>query len=495
MLNLRWQKQTLFLFLTSFFFFFSCLSLYSQPFPVCGEDSKFVIVNTRGEIVARTEFSIVNTFSNGFAVASNGDIYSFIDETGKKVFNKDFEDARSFSEGLAAVRLNEKWGYINTSGEMVIQPQFGEAYDFSEGLACVLQGKPEEETALYGYISPDGKFQIKPFLGRYDIQSFDEPGKFVGGLAPAWLRSGSDNEMSVGFINTRGEIAIKPDFGGAGHFGNGLAPISIDIEDSPGSWGFIDIHGKMVIKPLFDMAHSFSEGLAPAYAPPKEDESEVGENSNNAGFINTSGEWVIPAMYQMVEPFINGYAKVYIDENNEGFIRKDGSLVTSTRMLQAKISSKPSGDSKSFKPVKISASSFLQVSKSKNISYFPENSCDNDTATAWIENQKGNGIGEWLKFEFEKKIGIEKIIIWPGYQKTASEKRDPFKSNLRPAKIKISHSNGSFEEELSDQRGSQAIEMPQGKTTFIKIEILSVHGNGAEAPDCGFSEIEFIGKL
>lgn len=488
MLHNASRRQLIFSVLYLLLFTAITVFVQAQPFPVLGPEGKAILVNTEGEVICETEYSMVEAYSHGFAVANIGDGYRFIDTTGNRAFDRDFDDARSFSEGLAAVCVDNKWGYINTAGKVVIKQHYGQAYDFSEGLACVLQGHPGEETALYGYIDTHGNFAIKPFLKHYDHQYFTVPGKFVEGLAPAWLSKGESGELAVGFINKSGEIAIQPEFGGAGHFGNGLAPVSLDIESMTGQWGYIDPQGKPVIKSQFDMAHSFSEGLAPAYATP---EGEEAENSNNGGYINTSGEWAIPAMYQVVEPFKNGYARVYIDENNEGFIRKDGSLVASTRMLQSKMGINPVVV---FRPKKVTASSFLSPSKSGKPDYKPENAVDTDISSAWIEKAKGPGIGEWIKFEFGQAIQLDSMNIWPGYQKTADGKRDPFTTNLRPARIRISYKNGNMETQLEDRRGSQTIPANAIKTDFIKIEILSVHQTAKEDQDCGFSEIEFKGK-
>lgn len=61
----------------------------------------------------------------------------------------------------------------------------------------------------------------------------------------------------VGFINTTGDIVIKPKLKDAGYFSENLAP----FESKNGKWGYINNNGEIAIKPQFDWAISFHEGL------------------------------------------------------------------------------------------------------------------------------------------------------------------------------------------------------------------------------------------
>ena len=49
---------------------------------------------------------------------------------------------------------------------------------------------------------------------------------------------------------------------------------------------------------------------------------------------------------------------------------------------------------------KVSASSYLFESKYPKLSYHPVNLLDNNINTAWFEGRKGDGIGEFVEFEF-----------------------------------------------------------------------------------------------
>ena len=57
-----------------------------------------------------------------------------------------------------------------------------------------------------------------------------------------------------GYINQRGEVVIKPQFGDVGDFSEGLAVVQIGDK-----WGYINQAGEIVIKPQFGDAGSFSQ--------------------------------------------------------------------------------------------------------------------------------------------------------------------------------------------------------------------------------------------
>ena len=88
----------------------------------------------------------------------------------------------------------------------------------------------------------------------------------------------------LGYINSQGEIVIKPQFVDwpYSRFSEGLAPVSVG-----GKFGYIDGTGSMVIQPQFAIADPFSEGLA----------AVVGDN-NLWGFIDKTGAVVVPMQYE-----------------------------------------------------------------------------------------------------------------------------------------------------------------------------------------------------
>ncbi len=96
----------------------------------------------------------------------------------------------------------------------------------------------------------------------------------------------------VGYIDSKGTLAIKPQFDKCEPFSEGLALVGVEQQ-------YIDHSGKMVIDvPLveFFRLRSFSEGLA-----------EV-ERDGKVGYINRQRSLVIGAQFDYAYPFSEGLA-------------------------------------------------------------------------------------------------------------------------------------------------------------------------------------------
>ena len=117
----------------------------------------------------------------------------------------------------------------------------------------------------------------------------------------------------TGFINSKGDVVIKPIFRSAGEFSEGLASARID-----GLYGFIDATGEFVIEPQFDFATHFSEGLAVVF----KDELPI--------VINRSGKKAFDANFAAIEPFKDGRARVRTTSGRFGVIDGHGKLIVDT---------------------------------------------------------------------------------------------------------------------------------------------------------------------
>lgn len=164
-----------------------------------------------------------------FSIIKNNDGVGFIDEAGQIVIKQQFLDAQPFSDGLAGVKVKERWGFINHKGEFVIAPKYTNVHPFSEKLALV-----HLEEGPFIFINQRGNMVIE----SKPNWSFD--GDFNDGLAPVVVKGKS------GFINTKGEIAIKPKFDSVRSFSDGLAYVEVG-EGVQALVGYIDRSGKLKI--------------------------------------------------------------------------------------------------------------------------------------------------------------------------------------------------------------------------------------------------------
>ena len=107
----------------------------------------------------------------------------------------------------------------------------------------------------YGFINSQGDILIRP--------QFEAVRDFNEGLA--WVVLEKDENWVSGFINENGEFAIHPQFSGYGlsdlesiYFSEGIAPIRLGKKEMT----FVDTKGVHVSEQIFDQTFPFSEGMA-----------------------------------------------------------------------------------------------------------------------------------------------------------------------------------------------------------------------------------------
>ena len=172
----------------------------------------------------------------------------------------------------------DRLGYMDTKGNTVIEPSFTDAWLFSDGLAQVRA----LDVPLRGFIDKTGKIVIPTFYDNATM--FFNERAFVH--APG---------QPIACINTTGKVVFElPDIIEAGFFGENLAPVC----DANKKWGYVNTEGEMVIKPQYDDAQSFSEGLAAV------------RMGDEYGYINHEGQYVINPQFYVADAFSCGYAQV-----------------------------------------------------------------------------------------------------------------------------------------------------------------------------------------
>lgn len=201
-------------------------------------------IDTTGKVVISPKLDSAGSFSEGFATAAvkhdTGQMkYGFINKSGDFVVKPVYDDVESFSEGLAAVKEDGMWGFVDTDGSPRVHPQFKAASNFHEGIAFVNNG------SKYGFIDQSGKL----LSGGY---SYAQVRSFSEGLAA--VESGE----SWGYVDKTDGFAIKPVFGEAGDFSEGLAP----VKTKTGVTGFVDKKGSMVLMFPFSSTTGFHGGRA-----------------------------------------------------------------------------------------------------------------------------------------------------------------------------------------------------------------------------------------
>ena len=292
-------------------------------------------VNLKGEFVIPAQFDNCNPFSaNGLAVVEKNKMNVIINTKGEE-FPVDvkgfgtFGVAKSFEEGLPAIQSNKKWGYLNSTGKLAIPLKYDGVKAFNGGFAVVTLGTnfyvldtkgPEVAVATSGILdvkhfsegfapikTADKKVGFINSKGEITIQpQFNSVGYFYGGYA--WAKT-MDNK--VGFINTKGEWVIKPAFDVASDFD----PVSkVARVKEAEAWLYVDIAGNKIYVKDTDVWGDFADGLA------------KGKQLEKIGFYNTKGEWIIKPQFEGVREFKNGYAAAKL-EGKWGVIDTKGNWV------------------------------------------------------------------------------------------------------------------------------------------------------------------------
>lgn len=137
-------------------------------------------------------------------------------------------------------------------------------------------------------------------------------------------------------------------------------------------------------------------------------------------------------------------------------------------------------------PLKITASaSSIRLAVQAN-TYYASNAIDGKRSTAWIEGADGAGIGEWIRFDFDREINLHRILWQPGYFKSPAI----WNQNNRLAKVSAEFSDGSRREfSFVDRMESQKVDVGAIRTRWVKFVITAVH-YGSD-PDTALSEIAF----
>src|SRR2546421_2334927 len=137
-------------------------------------------------------------------------------------------------------------------------------------------------------------------------------------------------------------------------------------------------------------------------------------------------------------------------------------------------------------PLRITASaSSMRLAVQAN-TYYASNAIDGKRSTAWIEGVDGPGIGEWIRFDFDREINLHRILFQPGYFKSPSV----WAQNNRLATVTAQFSDGSSHQlNFSDRMESQKIDIASVRTRWVRLVIESVY-YGSD-PDTALSEVAF----
>jgi hypothetical protein len=134
--------------------------------------------------------------------------------------------------------------------------------------------------------------------------------------------------------------------------------------------------------------------------------------------------------------------------------------------------------------IKVAASS-VRYSVQSN-TYDPANTIDGSQSTAWIEGVDGPGLGEWIRFDFDREINLHRILILPGYFKSQAI----WASNNRISAAAFYFSDGTKRIiNFPDRMERQKVDVGSIKTRWVRIELEDFYFG--KDPDTAISEVAF----
>jgi len=264
------------------------------------------IIDKSGKWLIEPKYNNADGFISGWARVKVGDLWSYIDKNGNLIKSGPFRRAEPFMEGMARISIKEKWSFIDSLGNIITKEEFVNVGDFSDGFAWV---RPKEKV---GYINKSGKpiteakyDIIKEFnegLGRGFIEktgweyvdangktvialdkNIDNASKFSEGLA---LIKADDR---IGYINEKGAIVIKPQFGIGKDFRFGVAP----VRKSGGKYFLINTKGEEISANKFEKLNMCDNKLLRAMSEGK------------YGYVDIKGNWVVKPVFRNLEFFVD----------------------------------------------------------------------------------------------------------------------------------------------------------------------------------------------
>lgn len=255
-------------------------------------------INVHGEyLFDNAEYLIGSSFSDGYARVGSKryseSTYAIIDSQGRIITEI---PSTIYIEG-------EKYGiypYYQATG-------WGFDFRFQQGAALVQYWNTDDSNNkfgskyLYGYISHEGDFVIKPQF-KY-ASPFSEYGIALVG-----------NGKLYGYIDTNNNFVIPYYYKNAKDFSLcGLAP----VQDQYGKWGYINISNEYILPAIYIEANTFDENGFAA----------VSTTGNYWKIINTDGIEITEEKYVEIHDCINGYFAVKDKNQKWGILNTEGILI------------------------------------------------------------------------------------------------------------------------------------------------------------------------
>lgn len=235
-----------------------------------------------------------------YVTDSNAKQWGYINRQGKFQTAPRYEAAYDYDpNGLARVTEKGKVGVISSKGRYIFEPVYQSVTPFAGGVAVAFDGKT---------------YQVLHESGKVIYQSEDYIGPFSEGLAVIRQSTLQKQEL-YGYIDTRGQTVIEPQFSYAAAFRQQRAI----VRSVSGQYQIIDREGKVLLKPGATPQEIGSGAVTLCYG------------DDEFGYITLEGAELFPRRFCYAGPFEGDLAIVNVSRNylrpRYGVINKEGNYV------------------------------------------------------------------------------------------------------------------------------------------------------------------------
>lgn len=302
--------------------------------PAVAENGVWRYLDLKGETVIPFKFSKAGAFKDGLALVTDykSDKQHFIDYRGEEVIAHDeipfyhanlfwldrnnrkiwrisrgqYEEFELLNPEVILVGKQGKRGLLSTDDKLLLPCKFDYVAEPSkEGFCAVKKGDK------WGVVDKDGNFTL-PMTDRFEkIFTFHE--KYARVLVKG----------RYGFIDTRGNVYISPQYPDAGNTSDGM--VAVKINDK---WGFVNTDEKLKVQPYYDQVWPFINGCAIVYGNRKynlvdKEGKELHkpldglkvtrtgkyllERDGRYGLADEKGREILPVRYEMIREIEGGY--------------------------------------------------------------------------------------------------------------------------------------------------------------------------------------------
>lgn len=257
---------------------------------------KWGIIDKHGCTIFDTIYDDIFLSQNELAIVCVDQKWSVINLNGTYIMELTCDGAHWLGKEFIEIVKNKKHGVIKINGELIIKPQY-DSIKLTEEEVFVVGNNPNESKNdwKYGLVDLNGNLLVSPiYSSQRNVMKFHE------GLAKVW-----DNNK-FGYINTRGELVIEPQFEFAENFAEGVAIIRKDDK-----YGVIDNTGRYIVENIYEkfVYNDLTQKCAEDIVVILEWWHEL------FGYLNyKNGEVVAPMLFNYAWSFSEGFGRVRITE-------------------------------------------------------------------------------------------------------------------------------------------------------------------------------------